>query len=571
MAARLLESGDYLVAEGRAAGERVAQLCRWLFIALVAALNNFALASQDRVVVNLLLGAWALASAYITVVLLLRRRPGSVFSAAVTGIDLLLAMPIVYFSGGFDSPFLLVPFLPVITSSVRSGVWAGLVSSAVIGVLYITVGSLAPHLPATPEQAHFAAFGRVFMVVVIGMAAALMSHELLRQRAAALKAAAEAESLRQLAVMLAGGLGRDEVFGALLERAMNATGANEASLFLLTGGELRHVGTRPPDSEAPWEAVVDAELLQESDAVQALGGGRVLMVPVDLEDAGKAVLRLRGNASFSHQARFQALSVARTFAGAVGGSLKLQRQAAELDTLRGRARELAAHDRRRTDVFSLVSHELRRPMAVLNVYTELLRRDLAGVQPEGTVNAMDTMAATLREMDLLIDQLQMMSRLDAGEPMPHPAELDLEEHVGLAVRAVEPLATAAHSLRVSCEAPVRVRADPQHVHLMLTNLLGNAIKYSPDGGEVLCEITAHGQSGQVAISDEGIGFSGADASLLFRRFSRLPNAAESGAGGSGLGLYICRRLARLQGGGVSAEPRAERGSTFRLSLPLAPG
>src|SRR5207302_520705 len=136
---------------------------------------------------------------------------------------------------------------------------------------------------------------------------------------------------------------------------------------------------------------------------------------------------------------------------------------------------------------------------------------------------LDTMAASLREMDLLIDQLQMMSRLDAGEPMPHPAPLDLEEQVQDAIRAVAPLATSKHRLVVDSPAEVAIRADPQHVHLMLTNLLGNAIKYSPEGGEVRCLVSRNGHNGVVAVSDEGIGIAGADTTLLFKRFSRLPS------------------------------------------------
>ncbi|HEX6487333.1 MAG TPA: HAMP domain-containing sensor histidine kinase [Candidatus Dormibacteraeota bacterium] len=565
---RTEDTSDYLVAEGRAAGERVAQLCRWLFIALVAGFNNLGVVpTPGRNLINLILGGWTLVSAYVTVALLLRRRPGLAVSGFVTTVDLVLAAAIVYYSGGFDSPFFPALFLTVITSSVRLGVWAGLLSSVVIGLLYMTVGALAPHLVSTPEQVRTATIGRGFMVMVVGVSTALISRELLRERASALKAAAEAESLRDLAMNLASGLGRDEALAALLERVMVATSAAEASLFLQSGDELRRVGSFKPDGPA-LDSGVDPDLLKQLDGVQASDGGTVLLVPVQLEGAARAFLRLRSSSPFTARSRFQAGAVAGTVGAAVATSLKLQRQAEELDTLRGKARDLAAQDRRRTDVFSLVSHELRRPLAVLNVYSELLRRDLPEDQPEDAVRVMDTMAGSLREMDLLIDQLQMMARLDAGEPMPHPVPLDLEEQVEMAIRAVEPLATPNHQLSIASEGPVAVRADPQHVQLMLTNLLGNAIKYSPDGGAVVCEISRHGQSGVAAISDEGIGIAGADTTLLFKRFSRLPNAAASGAAGSGLGLYICKRLARLQGGNVSAEPRPERGSIFRLQLPL---
>src|SRR5205807_2598830 len=130
----------------------------------------------------------------------------------------------------------------VITSSVRSGVWAGLISSGIIGALYLSVGGLAPQVVATPHDLQMERLGRVFMVVIVGAVTALMTRELLRERGLALKAAAEAEALRELAVSLASGLGRDEVINTVLERAMNVTGASEAALFLLSGDEITRVG-----------------------------------------------------------------------------------------------------------------------------------------------------------------------------------------------------------------------------------------------------------------------------------------------------------------------------------------
>ena len=569
--ARLEVRSDYLDAQARSAGESVAQLCRWLFIALIALLNNFGFVpTQTRIFVDGLLGFWALVSLLVTVLLLTRQRPGRLFTFALTGIDLLIASALVYFSNGFDSPFFLALFLTVITSSVRSGVWAGLISSGIIGALYLSVGGLAPQVAATPHDLQMGRLGRVFMVVVVGAVTALMTRELLRERGLALKAAAEAEALRELAVNLASGLGRDEVINTVLERAMHVTGASEAALFLLSGDEITRVGSRASGDAPPsWDGQLDQDLLRSLETTHSLAGGTVLLVPVNPEDGGGTFLRLRSTAPFTPRARFLASAMGTTVSGAIAGSIKLQRQAQELDALRSRARELAAQDQRRSDVFSLVSHELRRPLAVLNVYSELLRRDLPGQHLVGSIDAVDTMAASLREMDLLIDQLQMMARLDAGEPMPQPADLDLEEQIDLALRAVAPLAGPNHRLTVHCPRPVAVRADAQHMHLLLTNLVGNAIKYSPDGGEVSCTVSQEGRNGVVAVSDEGIGIEPGEQDLLFNRFSRLSNAARAGIEGSGLGLYICRRLARLQGGAVQAEPRPGGGSTFRLLLPLA--
>ena len=109
---RLEVRSDYLDAQARSAGESIAQLCRWLFIALIALLNNFGFVpTQDRVLVDAVLGCWVLVSLLVTVLLVIRHRPGRLFTFTLTGFDLLVASALVFFSNGFDSPFFLAMFL----------------------------------------------------------------------------------------------------------------------------------------------------------------------------------------------------------------------------------------------------------------------------------------------------------------------------------------------------------------------------------------------------------------------------------------------------------------------------
>jgi signal transduction histidine kinase len=107
------------------------------------------------------------------------------------------------------------------------------------------------------------------------------------------------------------------------------------------------------------------------------------------------------------------------------------------------------------------------------------------------------------------------------------------------------------------------------VETILGNVLDNAVKYSPAGGEVLCEVERSQEAASVSVSDRGIGISRRDMRRLFTRFGRVVNPETSDIGGTGLGLYLSREMARRLGGDLTAAPRAGGGSTFTLTLPIA--
>jgi signal transduction histidine kinase len=112
-----------------------------------------------------------------------------------------------------------------------------------------------------------------------------------------------------------------------------------------------------------------------------------------------------------------------------------------------------------------------------------------------------------------------------------------------------------------------VWGDPDKVEQILTNLVGNAIKYSPGGGEVLVTVDQDGDSVQVSVRDQGIGMSPRDMGQLFEKFYRVDREEVRRAGGTGLGLYITKRLVEMHGGRLWAESWPGVGSVFRCTLP----
>ena len=129
-------------------------------------------------------------------------------------------------------------------------------------------------------------------------------------------------------------------------------------------------------------------------------------------------------------------------------------------------------------------------------------------------------------------------------------------------------ATPKHRLRFDDRAgrEVWVLADLMRLDIVIGNLIDNAIKYSPEGGEVTAQLSTAGAIALLSVRDEGIGIAAEDMGRLFVRFSRLDQLSD--VPGTGLGLYLARELARLHGGDIVARSKLGEGSEFTLSLPL---
>jgi signal transduction histidine kinase len=237
---------------------------------------------------------------------------------------------------------------------------------------------------------------------------------------------------------------------------------------------------------------------------------------------------------------------------------------------------MASLERNKTQFLNLASHELRGPMTVVRGYVSMLEAGLLGDLNERGQKAVPVISAKVMEMNALIEQMIEAARLEDGALMLRPAETDLREVVSEAVEDARPMVDERHkiSLRVP-ERPVQVRVDAERVKTIVSNLISNAIKYSPSGGNVDCELTARGGIARVAVKDSGVGIAKADLPILFTRFGRVSTSQTNHLPGTGLGLYLGRQLARLHGGEITVESIPGRGSTFTLHLPLratlAPG
>jgi signal transduction histidine kinase len=231
---------------------------------------------------------------------------------------------------------------------------------------------------------------------------------------------------------------------------------------------------------------------------------------------------------------------------------------------------MAALDRTKSQFLNLASHELRSPLGVINGYLSMLEQGSLGQLKEPGIRAIEVLKAKALEMNMLVGQMLEAARLEDGHLGLKRDRVDLCRVATEAIEVIRPLATAGHKLDLEVPAdPVVVVGDEDRLVTIVTNLLENAIKYSPQGGPVQCAVARSGDTASITVSDKGVGIASSDLPRLFNRFERLHNRETSHVGGTGLGLYLSRELARQHGGDLAVESRPRAGSTFTLTLPVA--
>ena len=237
-----------------------------------------------------------------------------------------------------------------------------------------------------------------------------------------------------------------------------------------------------------------------------------------------------------------------------------------VDVIRDVSREREI-DEVKSALISTVSHELRTPLTLIHGFAELLvLRDMPVERQRSS--AVEILDAS-RRLARLIDDLLSVSRMESGRLVLDPRPLDLAAVVERILSPFRAMA-AKHTLRTKLPGNLPVIwGDPDKVEQILTNLVGNAIKYSPGGGEVLVTVDHDGDTVQVSVRDQGIGMSPRDMGQLFEKFYRVDRDEVRRAGGTGLGLYITKRLVEMHGGRLWAESWPGVGSVFRFTLPTS--
>jgi signal transduction histidine kinase len=231
---------------------------------------------------------------------------------------------------------------------------------------------------------------------------------------------------------------------------------------------------------------------------------------------------------------------------------------------------MAALEDNKTQFLNLASHELRGPVTVIRGYVSMLESGLFGALNDQGRTAAGVMAAKVSEMNELIEDMIEAARLEEGGVTLRAVETDLRDIARSAAGMVMPLLDEEHKLEMDLpDRRVRVKVDPDRTKTIVANLLSNAIKYSPGGGTITCQVRSRAGVARVAVTDEGLGISRDSMAKLFTRFGRILTPETEHLKGTGLGLFLGRQLARLQGGDITVASVEGKGSTFTLQLPVA--
>ncbi|MDB4966283.1 MAG: Chemotaxis protein methyltransferase CheR [Myxococcales bacterium] len=215
-----------------------------------------------------------------------------------------------------------------------------------------------------------------------------------------------------------------------------------------------------------------------------------------------------------------------------------------------------------------VAHDLRNPLAAMRMGVQFLEPGPRQVSEDKTRKTLDLIGRQVTRLERMVGDFLDATRIEGGYLQLQLQRRDVRPFVQEAVELYAS-SSMAHRLRLSePEKPVEVRCDGARIAQVMNNLVSNAIKYSPGGGEVLLCVSQSGGEAILSVTDSGIGIAPTDLQHIFEPFRRTGASRET-APGVGLGLSVARRIVEAHGGRIEVESTLGAGSTFRVRLPLA--
>lgn len=224
------------------------------------------------------------------------------------------------------------------------------------------------------------------------------------------------------------------------------------------------------------------------------------------------------------------------------------------------------------EFISLASHQLRTPATVVKQYTGMLTEGFAGKLTKKQTDMLNIVYESNEQQLEIIEDLLRVARVDAGKVYLEKSSCDVAEQIETVIKQQAILFEGRGQTVVLNKPPVDVVAfiDPKLMVMVIANLLDNAGKYSPHGGQVTIDIGQTGSQTIVSIKDNGVGIRKSDLQKLFKKFSRIENSMTESVVGTGLGLYWAKKILDLHGGTIEVKSSLHKGSTFIVKTPVNP-
>jgi signal transduction histidine kinase len=222
----------------------------------------------------------------------------------------------------------------------------------------------------------------------------------------------------------------------------------------------------------------------------------------------------------------------------------------------------------RSAFLSMLGHELQTPLSIIKGYTSTLARSDAKWNKKTLREGLQVIEEECDRLSKLVNRLLLASRIESRTVTLKKEPVQLPAMASKVVRRLESV-TNIHGFEVDFVPDFpEVYADPERMEEVLTNLVDNAIKYSPEGGKIAITGRTNRDHVEVTVSDNGIGIPRRELGRVFERFRRGENSQVQKVRGMGLGLYICKSIVEAHGGKIEVSSEAGKGSEFMFTLPL---
>jgi signal transduction histidine kinase len=409
------------------------------------------------------------------------------------------------------------------------------------------------------------------------------------EQAALSRRVRELELMVEITRRLTSTLDQERLLTLISRMAVELVGCEDASVILEDErtGELVFLTSAGPTSEAlkkirfPVEGSIAGAVFRnrqplivtdtgtdprhnpEVDSAIDFETHSILAVPMIFQDRPIGVLEAvnkRNAADFGEHDVHILATLAAQAAVAIENSRLVQ-------DLKEANRQLSQLDQLKSEFIAIASHELRTPLTLILGYASFLREEASGKEGE----QLDVVLQAATQLRGLIDDMVNLSNIDSGSTELNPRDFILQDVVLQSIEAQQQFA-AAKKLKIDTtlpETPLWVHADREKIAIILTNLLDNAIKFTPPGGRIDIAVRHHGGGLAISVSDTGIGVPESDAERIFERFYQVESHLTRRHEGMGLGLSIAKAMVELHGGRIWVESVEGRGSRFTFTLPFS--
>lgn len=223
-------------------------------------------------------------------------------------------------------------------------------------------------------------------------------------------------------------------------------------------------------------------------------------------------------------------------------------------------------DQKKDEFVGFVSHELKTPLTSLKSYLQIARKKVT--DSDFLERALERAAFQTKKMETMIGSFLHHSRVEGGHIRIDKSAFSLSELIREAVTDAR-ISSPLHQIDSLACANINVLADREKISMVLTNLISNAQKYSPKGGQITVGCSQTDRSVQISVSDQGMGISSSDQKRLFQKFARVENEQTRSISGFGIGLYLVATILKQHGSMIAVESTPGKGSTFSFALELA--